>query len=66
MDASFYRERAEQVRDLAERADPFIRRRLLDLANSYDQKASGKPTAGTKQIPYPQMIDPARRRSSEA
>jgi hypothetical protein len=66
MDASFYRERADQVRDLAERADPFIRKRLLDLATSYDLKASGKPVAPTRQIPYPQMRDPTQLRSSEA
>lgn len=42
MDASFYRERADLVRSLAGRADPFTERRLLDLAKRYEQQA-GKP-----------------------
>jgi hypothetical protein len=36
VDIEFFKERAERCRALAERADPFIKRRLLDLAARYD------------------------------
>jgi hypothetical protein len=36
MDENFYRQRAREVRDIAAKADPFIKRRLLDLADRYD------------------------------
>jgi hypothetical protein len=36
MDQEFYRQQARRVRDLAERADPFTRKRLLALADKYD------------------------------
>ena len=37
----FYRGFAQRARDLAEKADPFTKRRLLDLAKRYDLKSSG-------------------------
>ncbi|MDA9497254.1 MULTISPECIES: hypothetical protein [Bradyrhizobium] len=37
----FYRGFAQRARDLAEHADPFTKRRLLDLAKRYDLKSSG-------------------------
>jgi hypothetical protein len=36
LDDEFYKERAQHVRELADKADPFIRKRLLDLAGNYD------------------------------
>jgi hypothetical protein len=39
MDSSFLREQADRCRSLAERADPFIKRRLLDLAERYDARS---------------------------
>ena len=36
MNDDFYRERAREVRDIAAKADPFIKQRLLDLADRYD------------------------------
>jgi hypothetical protein len=36
MDDEFYRERARHIRELADEADPFIRKRLRDLAGNYD------------------------------
>ena len=36
MDERFYRERARVLRELANEADPLIKRRLLRLANNYD------------------------------
>ncbi len=36
MDDVFYRERARHIRQLAGEADPFIKKRLLRLADNYD------------------------------
>jgi hypothetical protein len=36
MNEPFYKERARQVRAIAETADPFTRKRLLELANRYE------------------------------
>jgi hypothetical protein len=35
---AFLRERVEQIRNLADKADPHIKRRLLDLAARYEKK----------------------------
>ena len=43
MDSSFLKEQADRCRSLAENADPFIKRRLLDLAARYDAR-SGPPS----------------------
>ncbi|WP_247348883.1 MULTISPECIES: hypothetical protein [unclassified Bradyrhizobium] len=49
MEQEFYRGLDHRVRNLAEKADPFTRRGLLDLANRYDTKGDGSsrssPTA---------------------
>ena len=47
MDEKFLRDRAGIVRDLADKADPFTRKRLLDLAERYDKRISG-PSQETK------------------
>jgi hypothetical protein len=41
MDEDFCREQAQRIRGLAERADPFTRRRLLALVGRYDAKEGG-------------------------
>src|SRR3954470_21798091 len=41
LDDEFYKERARHIRELADKADPFIRKRLLDLAGNYDSIARG-------------------------
>jgi len=38
MDDEFCRERARTVRSLAEQADPFIKKRLLQLAAHYERR----------------------------
>jgi hypothetical protein len=38
MDDEFCRERARAVRAIAEQADPFIKRRLLQLARHYERR----------------------------
>ena len=45
MDDEFYRERARHIRELADNADPFIRKRLLRLAGNYDAMARRSPRA---------------------
>jgi len=53
----FYPGFAQRARDLAENADPFTRRRLLDLAKRYDLKS--KPgSAGGRSIPPPRATPP--------
>jgi hypothetical protein len=42
MDEAFIKQRALHIRNLAEKADPFIKRRLLELAASYEKKL-GRP-----------------------
>ncbi|MCK1667725.1 hypothetical protein [Bradyrhizobium sp. 153] len=41
MDEDFCREQVQRIRALAERANPFTRRRLLALVGRYDVKAGG-------------------------
>lgn len=38
MNEQFYLDRAREVRSLAEKADPFTRKRLLEIAERYDRK----------------------------
>ena len=53
----FYRGFAQRARDLAENADPFTKRRLLDLAKRYDLKS--KPgSSGGRSIPPPRATPP--------
>lgn len=62
----FYRGFAQRARDLAEKADPFTRRRLLDLAKRYDAKS--KPLGSARPSPPPRTSPPATSfaRSGEA
>jgi hypothetical protein len=41
MDVSFLQESAERCRSLAEKADEFTKRRLLDLARKYEHRIAG-------------------------
>jgi hypothetical protein len=41
VDTNFLKAQAERCRLLAENADEFTKRRLLDLAASYDKRAKG-------------------------
>ncbi|MCP3387938.1 hypothetical protein NLM27_03975 [Bradyrhizobium sp. CCGB12] len=38
MDEEFCRERLRMVRELAEQADPFIKKRLMELARHYERR----------------------------
>ena len=52
MNEDFCKQQAQRVRDLADKADPFTKKRLLDLADKYDVKA-GKPSRASKIIERP-------------
>ena len=52
MDDDFYKQHAQRVRDLADKADPFTRKRLLDLADKYDAQ-TGKPSRASRMIERP-------------
>jgi hypothetical protein len=54
VDTNFLKTHAERCRSLAENADEFTKRRLLDLAANYDKrvKAAG-PSAATRALITP-------------
>src|SRR5262245_35678058 len=51
MNEQFFHDRAKAVRELAERADPHTKRRLLDLASRYEKKP--RPPAPLQLKPKP-------------
>lgn len=52
MDVELFKQQALRARDLAEKADPFTRKRLLALAEKYDAKA-GEPSPASRMIERP-------------
>ncbi|MCK1656166.1 hypothetical protein [Bradyrhizobium sp. 151] len=58
MEQKFYQGLALRVRDMADRADPFTRRRLLDLAKRYDAKGDPSSRSGASERPLPQSRTP--------
>jgi hypothetical protein len=52
MDRSFLKEQADRCRTLAEKADRFTKRRLLDLAAKHDDRL-GLPSRATRTIAIP-------------
>jgi hypothetical protein len=52
MDSSFLKEHAARCRSLAEIADEFTKRRLLDLAEKYDARL-GRPSPATRTLGIP-------------
>jgi hypothetical protein len=54
MDTNFLRAQADRCRSLAENADRFTKRRLLDLAANYDQRVwAAGPSAVTRILTAP-------------
>ncbi|WOH56992.1 hypothetical protein [Bradyrhizobium sp. BWC-3-1] len=53
MEQEFYRGLAHRVRGMAEKADPFTRRRLLDLAKRYDSRGAQPSASGPTERPLP-------------
>jgi hypothetical protein len=45
MDEDVLRDRALYIRSLADKADPFIRKRLLKLSAAYEKRAGTQPEA---------------------
>ena len=56
MDDAFYRDRARHIRQLADEADPFIKKRLLRLASNYDAMT---PPLAREPAPSSLAEDPA-------
>ena len=54
MNDDFYKQRAREVRDIAAKADPFIKQRLLELADRYDRHL--RKTSVTPLPPAPAAI----------
>jgi hypothetical protein len=52
MDSSFIKEQADRCRRLAENADQFTKRRLLDLAAKYDDRL-GLPSRASRTLGIP-------------
>jgi len=48
MDDEFIKERAQDIRELAMKADPFTQKRLLDLADTYERRLHPTPHAATR------------------
>ena len=54
MDTNFLKAHAERCRSLAENADEFTKRRLLDLAANYDKRVGAAgPSAATRIVTAP-------------
>jgi hypothetical protein len=54
VDTNFLKAHAERCRSLAENADEFTKRRLLDLAANYDKRVRGAgPSAATRILTAP-------------
>ena len=61
LDEQFRKQRAELVRDLADKADPFIKQRLLGLAERYE--GAERPTRSQTPPPDMRLSDDHSRRS---
>jgi hypothetical protein len=59
MDSSFLKEQADRCRRLAENADQFTRRRLLDLAEKYEDRLQG-PSRASRTLGIPASLLEAR------
>jgi hypothetical protein len=59
MDNAFLKEQALRCRSLAEIADKFTKRRLLDLAESYEARL-GRPSRGSRALEIPANLLEAR------
>ena len=51
-----FKQQAERIRVMADNADPFTRKRLLDLAERYDAKL-GRPSRATRQLRLPDVAE---------
>jgi hypothetical protein len=67
MDTNFLKAQAERCRSLAENTDEFTKRRLLDLAASYDKRLTARgPSAATRILKAPiDLVDAPKRNVAE-
>ena len=57
MDTNFLKAYADRCRGLAENADEFTKRRLLDLAGNYDKRVNtAGPAAATRVLKSPRHL----------
>ena len=65
METQYFREQAQRVRELAEKADSFTKKRLLTLAQHYDARAleSSRPI---RPLISPTPLPAAKLRKAEA
>ena len=60
MDMNFLRAHADRCRSLAENADEFTKRRLLDLAANYDKRlAAAGPSVAIRTLKVPLNVKDA-------
>jgi len=64
MNDEYFKQQAARVRALADKADPFTRKRLLDLAERYDARL-GRPSRATRQLLLPDMPDAGQANSPQ-
>jgi hypothetical protein len=65
MTEDLYKLQAQRARDLAEKADPFIKRRLLELAASYDAKVAKRPRSMAPLLSLPPDLTAVSEKSRE-
>ncbi len=56
MNDVYFREQSHRVRAIADKADPFTKKRLLALAESYEARI-GRPSRALRQLPLVGIID---------
>jgi hypothetical protein len=56
MNDEYFKQQADRIRAMADKADPFTKKRLLDLAERYDAKL-GRPSRATRQLRLPDVGD---------
>jgi hypothetical protein len=59
MNDEYFKEQAQRVRSLAHKADPFTKKRLLALAETYDAKL-GLPSRTSRHLPQVDIDAKAR------
>jgi len=56
MNDAYFKEQSRRVRAIADNADPFTKKRLLALAESYDARI-GRPSRAMRQLPVVGISD---------
>ena len=56
MNDAYFREQSHRVRAIADKADPFTKKRLLALAESYEARI-GRPSRAMRQLPLVAIND---------